>query len=275
MSAGTRALSITLDDDLGATKSLNLPRTQHADDFTTNYTRAEHDDYANFSSSLTYTATERDWTGQDVSVSFTGYYDTPGDLWASKFTVTAANGGHVKVSASPGNAVLLYFTLDHTTDVMDLLGVKATGNSSSNVLTGSKVHDTLRGLGGDDTLNGRSGDDLLSGGAGKDDLTGGLGSDTFYFSKTTDSGPRSSARDTIHDFDGSDLIDLHKIDANTGRSGNNKFVWIDGAAFSGHAGELRYSKSGIVYADTNGDKHADFSISIANHYGLHADDFLL
>lgn len=259
---------------MGATKNLALPRTQHADDFTTDFTRDGHDDYDTFNGSYTYTPTERDYAGQEVSVSFNAYYDTPGDLWSHKFTVETENGGHITVTASTGNEILLNFTLDHTQDLINLIGVKAYGNSSANNIMGGRVNDTLKGLGGNDIIDGKSGNDLIAGGAGKDDLTGGLGADTFYFSKTSDSGVRSSTRDTIRDFDGSDRIDLHRIDANTERSGNNKFVWIDSHAYSGHAGELRYSK-GVLTADVDGDKHSDFAVNIGNHFDLHSDNFIL
>lgn len=274
MSAGKRALSIVFDETLGATETLDLPRTQHADNFTTDFSRADHEDYSTFDGTVTYTSTERAWSGQDISVSFNGYFDTPGEIWSHRFTVEAANGGHITVTASKGNEVLLYFALDHTSDLIDLLGAKARGNSSANVLTGGLVHDTLQGFGGNDTINGRSGNDLIGGGAGKDDLTGGLGSDTFYFSKVTDSGVPSSTRDTIQDFEASDTIDLRRIDANTELSGNNRFYWIDGHRYSGHAGELRYSK-GVLTADVDGDKHSDFAVTIANHFTLHSDDFIL
>ncbi len=275
MAATSHAMSIVLDNALGATTNLQFPRTQHAEDFTPNYSREDHDDYSSFRGVLTYKPTERGWAGQNVSVTFKGNYDTPGDLWVDKFIISAENGGHITVTAAKGHSMLLYFTLDHTADTMNLLGAKVTGNSSSNVITGGLVHDTLKGMGGDDTLNGRSGDDLLIGGAGKDDLTGGLGADTFYFAKLSDSGVRGSTRDIIRDFSDSDIIDLSKIDANTERNGNNKFTWIDGDSFSGHAGELRYSKSGVLSGDVDGDRRADFSIEIGNDHDLNRDHFIL
>lgn len=268
-------MSIVLDNALGATTNLQLPSTQHSEDFTPNYSREDHEDYVSFRGVLTYKPTERAWAGQDVRVTFNGNFDTPGDLWTKKFIITAENGGHITVTAAKGHSLLLYFTLDHTADTMNLLGAKVTGNSSSNIITGGLVHDTLKGMGGSDTLNGRSGDDLLIGGSGKDDLTGGLGTDTFQFLKLSDSGVRGSTRDVIRDFSYNDIIDLSKIDANTERRGNDKFRWIDDDGFSGRAGELRYSKSGVLSGDVDGDKRADFSIEIANDYDLQRDHFIL
>ena len=275
MAASNRAISISFDNAMGDVDTMLLPRTQHAEDFTPNYSREDQDDYTYFKGLLTYTATEGAWSGQDARVTFRGYYDTPGDLWTNKFTFEAENGGHVTVAASKGNAILLHFALEYTQDQINLLGAKITGNRSDNVLTGGLVHDTLKGMAGNDTLNGRSGDDLIVGGAGRDDLTGGLGTDTFYFAKISESGARGSARDIIRDMAYNDVIDLSAIDAAEDRRGNNKFKWIDGASFTGHEGELRYSKSGVLSADIDGDKHADFSINIANHYDLQSDNFIL
>ncbi|WP_353641205.1 hypothetical protein [Mesorhizobium sp. WSM2239] len=59
---------------------------------------------------------------------------------------------------------------------------------------------------------------------------------------------------------GSDLIDLATIDANTLVAGNQAFSFIGSAAFSGVAGQLRYTNySGnvIIDADVNGDSVAD------------------
>ena len=275
MAASKNAVSIVLDNDLGPTTNLIFPKTQHAEDFTPDYSREDQDDYTTFRGVLTYKPTEGGYAGQDVKVTFNGYYDTPGDLWTRKFIIETESGGHITVTAANGHAMLLHFTLDHTSDTMNLLGAKVTGNSSSNVINGSLIGDTLYGKGGNDTLNGRSGDDLLVGGSGKDDLTGGLGSDTFLFQRLSDSGVSSSARDTIRDFSYNDIIDLSKIDANTERSGNNTFRWIDHDYFSGRPGDLRYSKSGVLSGDVDGDKHADFSINIGNDYDLQKDHFIL
>ena len=88
---------------------------------------------------------------------------------------------------------------------------------------GGTDEDSLSGGAGNDRLFGEDGADTLIGGAGKDELTGGSFNgggdgfvDTFRFTAVTDSGLTNATRDTIFDFeDGTDLIDLSTIDANT------------------------------------------------------------
>ncbi len=63
------------------------------------------------------------------------------------------------------------------------------------------------------------------------------------------------------------------IDANTGVSGDQAFHFVGAAAFSGHAGELRF-EGGVVSGDVNGDGHADFEIGV-NVATLSAADFVL
>lgn len=70
-----------------------------------------------------------------------------------------------------------------------------------------------------------------------------------------------------------DVIDLRSIDADTGRSGNNAFTFIGKSAFSGEAGELRYSGT-IISGDVNGDGRADFEID-AGLTRYYSSDFLL
>jgi serralysin len=149
------------------------------------------------------------------------------------------------------------------------------GNQVSNSLQGYGGNDTLKGEGGDDVLIGASGTDRLDGGAGADRLYGGAGADDligradadiFLFKVRTESTVATSGRDTIFDFSASqgDKIDLSGIDANTGVSGNQAFLFRGTAAFTATAGEIRYVKGSsdtYIYGDVNGDKAAD----LANH----------
>ena len=115
------------------------------------------------------------------------------------------------------------------------------------------------------------------GGAGADSLDGGTGSDVFLFTAASDS--TASARDSIVGFTrGQDRIDLSLIDANTGTTGNDAFAFIGTGAFSGVAGQLRYSTTSagtLIQADTNGDRVADFELMIKSNYQPIAADFLL
>ncbi|MCD7110300.1 hypothetical protein LRX75_14765 [Rhizobium sp. DKSPLA3] len=145
------------------------------------------------------------------------------------------------------------------------------GSNHSDVLFGYNGNDTLSGNGGNDRLFGGAGNDKLTGGIGGDDLFGEGGKDTFVYKSVSDSNDRLGV-DTIYDFAGAggDRIDLSAIDANTKTGKNDAFAFIGSKAFSGSAGELRVEKLAsetYVYADTNGDKVADFQ--------LHFDDPLV
>jgi Ca2+-binding RTX toxin-like protein len=130
---------------------------------------------------------------------------------------------------------------------------------------------------GHDVLLGGDGNDLLDGGGNCDLLTGGAGVDTFRFD-SDDSG-LGPAADRISDFlPGTDRIDLSAIDANSTVSGNQAFAFVGAAAFSGTAGQLRFSSDGIdtwLEADTNGDGVADLQIVLTGGLTLAATDFSL
>ena len=82
--------------------------------------------------------------------------------------------------------------------------------------------------------------------------------------------------DRITDFSHAqgDKIDLAGIDADSGTSGNQAFVFIGSNAFSGDARQLQYL-DGTVAGDLNGDGLADFRIHIAGDPVLGAVDFIL
>jgi Ca2+-binding RTX toxin-like protein len=177
---------------------------------------------------------------------------------------------------------------------------KLWGYGGDDALTGGIGNDTLYGLAGADALAGDdgrdqlwggAGDDLLSGGRGRDKiagekgrdvLTGGLDADklkggadadTFRFLSIADSKP-GSRRDKIGDFRNGDEIDLSAIDANASEDGNQAFVFIGDAAFTGVAGQLRFSGK-LVQGDTDGNGKADFEIKLSGGVDLDAADFLL
>ncbi|HEX8262335.1 MAG TPA: hypothetical protein VF547_05620, partial [Allosphingosinicella sp.] len=173
-------------------------------------------------------------------------------------TVTGTSGGD-SISGTSTNPAL------RTTD-------------SEDSVFGRDGHDTILGLGGDDDLYGDGGNDVLTGGGGADRLTGGLGKDQFVYNLVSDSTP--GGRDVIADFSRSqgDKISLSAIDANTLVGGNQAFSFIGAAAFSGVAGQLRYSTSGgatFVSGDVNGDSVADFQIELSGILAPVASDFVL
>lgn len=154
-----------------------------------------------------------------------------------------------------------------------------TGNNGANGLIGLGGNDTLNGGKGSDVLDGGTGADLIGGGAGLDELTGGAGADRFIFA-SGDMGASKAGADTILDMQGGagDRIDLHLIDANEGKSGNQKFDFIGTGRFTGDAGELRYEKSDAgtyIFGDTDGDRKSDFILHLDDAMTLKDTYFLL
>ncbi len=142
---------------------------------------------------------------------------------------------------------------------------------------GNAGADGLRGGSGNDVIDGGSGNDIIYGEGGRDELIGGTGSDSFMYQYASDSTLNSF--DIIRDFHRweGDQISLSRIDANSLLSGDQAFVFIGGAQFTG-AGQLRYETVNgrtMVYADINGDKVIDFAIQLDNAGPLQASDFIL
>jgi lysophospholipase L1-like esterase len=151
------------------------------------------------------------------------------------------------------------------------------GSTGDDRLYGSSGHDVVYGESGADRIYGDSGNDTISGGAGRNILYGGSGLDRFVFKGRSESGTTTSKRDVIADFIRGDKVDLSYIDANTTRSGNQKFMFVSG--FTGRPGELQWdenSKGFMVSADVNGNGTADFSIQLNTKLSLlRALDFIL
>jgi len=201
-------------------------------------------------------------------------------------TIEAANGGTDTVRS------YINWTLANNVERLELQGSSnlngtgntlnntLVGNSGNNSLSGGDGNDYIVGGAGNDTLNGGAGNDTLIGGAGRDILIGGTGNDTFDFDLVSDSPAGPALRDSIlggfsH---GSDRIDLATIDSNTLVAGNQAFSFIGSAAFSGVAGQLRYTNySGnvIIDADVNGDSIADMQILVAGTSFMTGTDFIL
>lgn len=177
-------------------------------------------------------------------------------------------------------------------------GDNISGDSGANVLAGGAGNDNLSGLDGNDLIygdgvfnakgkiiaetghaidgvrsydliDGGAGDDTLVGGYGADTLTGGSGHDTFVFLNDS-SKPGMSA--FITDLTDQDTIDLHLIDADVSKHGDQKFKLVD--HFTGHAGEAVIVSFGgegsYLQLDTNGDGTEDISIGLGggDHSGF-------
>ncbi|MCH7628887.1 MAG: hypothetical protein IH997_09270 [Proteobacteria bacterium] len=156
------------------------------------------------------------------------------------------------------------------------------GGTGGDVLGGGAGADKLYGEAGADNISGGGGADVLTGGRGKDILAGGTGADRFVFEAIADFGGKTrSTADTISDFSRAqaDRIDLALIDARAGSgTANDAFAWLGKGAFTGHAGELRYSLGSswtLIQGDVNGDGLADFALSLTGRVALTAADFVL
>lgn len=138
-------------------------------------------------------------------------------------------------------------------------------------------HAVVTGTTANDTLVGTSGNDIFTGGLGKDTFFGGAGSDRFVYSSTAES-KVGTPRDIIADWDATDVIDLHMIDANITTGGNDAFTFIGSGTADrnvGHA-ELKYYQTGgntYVVADTDGDGMADLQIEITGAHTLTGSNF--
>jgi Ca2+-binding RTX toxin-like protein len=100
-------------------------------------------------------------------------------------------------------------------------------------------------------------------------LTGGAGSDVFKLEAI-----KSWTIDEITDMTTGDKIDLSAIDTNLQQTGDQAFSFLGPNAFTGVAGELRFSY-GTLYFDINGDQANDYIISITGSYIPTATDFIL
>jgi Ca2+-binding RTX toxin-like protein len=195
--------------------------------------------------------------------------------------IEAANGGIDTVRS------YIDWVLADNVERLELFGsaLNSTGNAFNNTLVGragvnvfdgNDGDDYLTAGAGNDTLYGGGGSDRLVGGAGADILFGGAGNDFFRYEAVTDSLVGPGMRDTIMDFThGEDKISLHALRADIG---NQAFSFIGTAAFSGVAGEFRYTNYGgnvIIDADVNGDSTADMQILVAGTTYMTGTDFIL
>jgi Ca2+-binding RTX toxin-like protein len=133
----------------------------------------------------------------------------------------------------------------------------------NDILNGGAGNDTIYGQLGNDRILGGDGDDTIVGDVdfknGKDKITGGLGADAIEFGydsaadiafvkKVAES--TTASFDTIKDFGALlDTLDLHLIDADTAKSGNQAFKLTD--AWTAKGGDLLYE---IEHATPDGDK---------------------
>lgn len=170
------------------------------------------------------------------------------------------------------------------------------GGPGTGVLTAGSGKDTIVAGSGNDTIYGGSGLDVLHGGAGTDVIyagTGhavmicGAGTDTFIFAPGHTGGVTAATADVIqHYLSGiGNTIDLSAFDpglkpyaVNEPVGAGGHLTFIGTAAFDGHAGELRYdvTSTGVtLWGDINGDRVADFVITMTKVTSLNVHDFVL
>lgn len=186
-----------------------------------------------------------------------------------------STGDKVKETAGAGYDTVeatLDWTLGKNSEALLLragAAISGKGNQLDNVLTGNANANIL---------NGMAGDDVLIGGGGSDQLTGGSGRDVFRFDGATVARVVADA-DRVTDFaHAEDKLDLSRVDAKAGSGGVDPFTFVGTAAFTRHAGELRYEFAGkttIVSGDTDGDGVGDVFVQLKGRVALDAGDFAL
>ncbi len=140
------------------------------------------------------------------------------------------------------------------------------GYYSYDTLIGGDGNDYLFGYSSNDSLVGGTGNDTLYGHTGRDTLDGGVGYDTFVYTSIAQSKAGSSNRDQIY-FDSpgtfvADVIDVSAIDADTTLDGNQAFVFIGTAAFTG-PGQIRVQAGGadtLILFNTDADSSTEMEI---------------
>lgn len=155
------------------------------------------------------------------------------------------------------------------------------GGSGNDKIFGNNGDDIIFGGFGSDRIDAGKGDDIVVGGYGADILTGGKGHDAFKFLSELDS--PSCSRDIILDFDScDDRIDLSAIDASSGQTGDQAFVFhgqTDSYCVSENSVTWYYDhKSDRTYilADTDGATGtAEVEIVLAGKVTLTQDNFVL
>jgi Ca2+-binding RTX toxin-like protein len=183
-----------------------------------------------------------------------------------------------------------YFSVSQT--YQGQRGITVTGTDGDDHISGSGSGITFDAGAGNDVLTGADqSSEIYIGGLGKDIMDSGpkdlgppwwgqhSGADRFDFLTPEDSAV-GAERDVIYNFlqsdsPGSDRINLGYMDANANIAGNQAFVFIADAEFTGTAGELRVEyvdfaddalDYNLVSGDVDGDGVADFEIEVHTQF---------
>lgn len=142
------------------------------------------------------------------------------------------------------------------------------GGLNRDRIDGGDNNDLLRGEDGADVLDGGAGIDRLIGGAGRDTMTGGSDDDVFVFTSIEDSKPRFA--DVILDFSlRGDMINLHAIDANSLRRGNQDFEFSGGLPIGRNAGQVHVveTRDGVqLWLNTDNDRAPEAIIDLQDRF---------
>lgn len=208
--------------------------------------------------------------GNDTLVISTGNDAITGGTGSDTLLVTGATGATIDLRITTGQYT------GYGTDTIS--GVEnVTGGAANDRLTGDNAANILLGNGGADTLTGGIGADVLQGGAGRDSLFGGVDSDrdTFVFASAGDSTVGKN-RDIVSNFkSGTDVIDLHLIDANSGVASDQAFTYTGNSASARGVWYSVIKGDAIISIDTTGDARADMQIHVESVTSLSAGDFIL
>lgn len=269
----------------------------------------QFDDKIDLKVDLNINGYQKVFAGQSVKlISIEGVYgangddELIGDAQANRFSgagghdlIRGADGDDT-ISGGAGNDTLTGGFGEDTVSFLDATrgvrvslaetGVQNTGQGKDRIagfenLTGSYYDDRLTGTSEFNHIEGGQGDDTIIGGGGRDGLFGGYGDDVFLFTNRNLGLANIANIGDFNDFGDKDLLDVSAVDANANLAGNQDFIFIGAAEFTGVAGELRWSYFGgdttrdiLVTGDTNGDKLPDFFIQlIAPVSALTAADF--
>ncbi|MBW6400465.1 right-handed parallel beta-helix repeat-containing protein [Roseomonas sp. HJA6] len=126
--------------------------------------------------------------------------------------------------------------------------------------------DPITGTAANETIRGFETADIFVIGGSRDTVIGKDGTDTFRFQQSA-IGAASTNGTTIEDFrpQSGEKLDLAAIDAIACTEANDAFHFIGTAAFSGRAGELRWTDIGalrLIEGDIDADRSADLSIVV-------------
>ena len=124
-------------------------------------------------------------------------------------------------------------------------------------IVGTKRKDAITGNMLDNTIKGKKSNDWIFGDLGKDLLIGGKGRDHYVYVNAKESTRIHPDKVRVGK---EDRFYFKSFDADTLTEGQQSLRYIGDKGFSGSAGELRYTGSGLK-ADTTGDGIADFFVS--------------